>query len=176
MSDLCSDPDDEKINDVQTNEVIKSLKRSLFKRSKSSTARAQAGTEDNVIVKQLPASRIQLAVTVNPDPYTLMNKRMYRLYSHDKQRAMLTRIENAARRDLGDVNLVKLVFEICPKLQQVHLHAWYDLPDLMVTPLELYFTKRVSRKTGPSWRAFLSKEIYDEKGWLDYMTKESPSK
>lgn len=183
MSHIHIDSDDEAIDDIDTLSVLRRLKRPLFKRPPAcapalelcdniASSTSSEAPSDNVTEGDILSDRIQLAVTVNPDPFAPMNKCMYKLYSHDKQRAMLTRIENAARRDIGEIKCVKLCFEICPKLRQVHYHAWYDLPRAYVAPIEVYITKRVSRKNGPSWRAFQSKEIYDEKGWLEYITKD----
>jgi len=170
MSHLHSDSDDEPIDDELT--LMRNLKYSLFKGPPSRKRASSEPLGDNVDTLMATNERCLLAVTVNPDPFALMNKRMYKLYTNDKQRAMLTRIENAARVTLGDINLKKLTFEICPKLGQVHYHALYDLPSTHVTPLELYIMQRVSRKNGPSWRAFQSETVYDEKGWIRYITKD----
>ena len=104
-----------------------------------------------------------------------MNRRQYKLYDHDKQTAILTRIENALRRDNPTITLIKLNFEKCPSNGQMHFHALYEMRASDIEIMENYYNRILSEKKPsiPPWRHFDIKPIYNEKGWIDYITKDS---
>lgn len=164
MSHYGSDDDIEEERDPECESVMSRLRGSLFRRNHGVSQASAEERSDNVA---------QYAVTINPDPHMLFNKRPYHKYNYDQQRAMLTRIENACRRDLGSAyHLLELHFEICPTLNQVHFHALYE-SSLSMAPYELYMGSRCKRTNAPSWRFYDCQQVYNKSGWLDYIRKNS---
>jgi len=146
-----------------TQEVLDKTYRKIFF-SNSGASQKSASSSD---VKCL------YAVTINVQPSRLMNKKQWRNYTQDQQTSQLTRIEQAIRRDNPSIVLKKICFEICPVLQQVHFHALYEMPPLFRSVLESYY-ERVLGSTGVQtnpWRHIALEEVYNEQGWIDYITK-----
>lgn len=114
---------------------------------------------------------IYMAVTVNPDPYVLMNKKKYSSYSHDKQHDILRRIEAALRRTYPDIKLVEIQFEECPTLKQIHFHALYSTPAFMHCEMSNFWKTRICRTNSPSWTYIKSEIVYDKTGWINYIRK-----
>jgi len=124
---------------------------------------------------KIPTLR-QWGITVNIQPTKKMNKRLWKLYDHDKQRDILNRIESKFRRDTPSVKLIELHFEVCPTLKNIHFHALYEAPVLFRAEMETYY-KRVccsdDEHTKKPWRYLDIKEIVggsDE--WLKYIRKD----
>jgi len=117
------------------------------------------------------------AVTVNIQPTKYMNKKLWRTYTQEQQRAQLLRIESAFRRKTPSVKLHELCFEVCPTLQQIHYHAHYEMPKEFEHEMYNYF-KRIccsqDDKTLKPWR-FIDISILptdaDVKRWMDYIHK-----
>lgn len=121
------------------------------------------------------------AVTVNIKPSKLMNRRRWDMYTHDKQRAMLTRLERNMRKGIEGLFLKCLHFEVCPRLRNIHYHAWYGttLCDLdVIGRIRAYWDKHTgdSITTIIPWRIVVIKEIFDKRGWLEYITKDQRRK
>lgn len=115
-------------------------------------------------------------ITLNIQPTKLMNKRPWREYTHDEQRAILMRIENAFRRKTPACVLLEIHFEICPKLKNIHYHALYKMPPIYVNEIHCYF-KRIccaqDSNTREPWRYLDVKPIIDgEQQWLNYIRKD----
>lgn len=117
---------------------------------------------------------IELAVTVNISPSKLINKKVWKYYTHEKQRGILTRIENRFRQVTPSVLLRKIYFEECPKAGVMHFHAWYCLPREFVSEMEVYWERHnyKNAETKVPWRIIETKEIWDEAGWTNYITKD----
>lgn len=157
-----ADSDDERI-EIECSKIINSLSAPLFKvYRRVSGASMETFKVDNVTL---------YAVTINPDPFCLFNKKMYKKYTHDQQRAMLTRIENALRKEYKDIELKELHFEVCPNLKQVHFHALYEMRESMTNLYKEYMKKRCVRPNSPSWRFYDCQEVYNRQGWLEYIRK-----
>lgn len=115
------------------------------------------------------------AVTVNIQPTKFINKRQWKKYSADQQKAILTRIERSVRTKNPSIVLKALHFEVCPTLFNIHFHAMYQMPNIYQVVLETYYDRVVGQPQGKQtkpWRHFLMEEIYDRKGWLEYITKD----
>jgi len=149
------------------------LKKRLFPIAGASheASASESSLRDDNVTTSCNIGEPDIAVTVNPDPFNLMNKRQYKLYDHDKQRAMLMRIETAMRRENPEIELIELHFEICPVLKQIHFHALYRCPLQSIKRMENYFEKRIKRTNSPSWRAFVHDPVFDKDGWLKYIRK-----
>jgi len=120
---------------------------------------------------------IQYAITINICPNKLMNKRKWKLYSHDQQRQILTRIEKASRVKNISINLMKLNFEICPILNQIHFHALYEMPSEFISGLEAYYKRVISMPdmngdTTKQWRHIDVQRVFSEEGWIKYISKD----
>lgn len=118
----------------------------------------------------------QYGITVNIQPTKKMNKRLWKLYSHDKQREILSRIEAKFRADTPSVRLIELHFEECPTLKNIHFHALYEAPALFKVEMEAYY-KRVccsdDKDTKIPWRYLDIKLIIGGNAeWLDYIRKD----
>jgi len=116
------------------------------------------------------------AITVNICPNKLMNKRKWKLYNHDQQRQILTRIEKASRVK-NPIILEKLNFEVCPVLNQIHFHALYSMPSEFLSGIEAYYQRvigmpEIKGEKSKEWRHIVSKPIFAEKGWTDYISKD----
>lgn len=118
----------------------------------------------------------QYGITVNIQPTKKMNKRFWNKYSHDQQRAMLSRIEAKFRSLTPSVKLIELHFEVCPTLKNIHFHALYEAPALFKVEMEAYY-KRIccsdDHKTKIPWRYLDIKLIRGgNTEWLDYIRKD----
>jgi len=112
-----------------------------------------------------------MAVTVNPDPFMLMNKKKYSTYSHEKQVDILSRVEKSLRTKHPDIKLIEIQFEECPNLKQMHFHALYSTPVFMGNEMDSFWKEKICRKNSPSWTYIVTDEVYDKKGWLEYIRK-----
>jgi len=122
------------------------------------------------------SSRLEYGVTVNIQPTKKMNGKFWRDYCHDKQRAILGRIEAKFRALTPSVELIELHYEVCPTLKNVHFHALYNAPFLFTAEMEAYY-KRVcdarDANTRIPWRYLDIKVIKDgAQHWLEYIRKE----
>lgn len=155
-------------NDTNDNSLIARLTAPLFRRKSVSF--------NDVLYNRVHNIPIKYAVTVNPAPTRLLNRKQYRLYDSDKQIAILRRIENALRRDNPAIKLIKLNFEKCPSNGQMHFHALFEMPALFVETMENYYNRILSStdsKTRVPWRHFDIQTVYNEQGWVDYITKDA---
>lgn len=128
-----------------------------------------------MIINDVTPHSSQYAITINPQPTKLLNRKMYKQYSHEQQRSILTRIESALRRNNPSIVLLELHYEICPILKQVHFHALYSMPPIFVSTLETYY-KRIldssNSKTLVPWRFLDIQPIYNQCGWIQYIRKD----
>lgn len=116
------------------------------------------------------------AITVNICPNKLMNKRKWKLYNHDQQRQILTRIEKASRVK-NPIILEKLNFEVCPVLNQIHFHALYSMPSEFLSGIEAYYKRVIGMPDiegdkSKEWRHIVTKPIFAEEGWTKYISKD----
>jgi len=123
-----------------------------------------------------PPDTTLVACTVNIKPNKVMNRRRWKLYSQDQQRNLLTRLESSFRNKTPSVKLKILTFEVCPKLGQVHFHAMYECPRIFMSTIHNYWNEKVDGNdlnTKEPWRHIVLEEVYDQKGWIQYITKQS---
>jgi len=154
--------DDSAIEDTNDNKIMSSLKHKLFSDHPSLAFK-------------------KYAITINIQPTKYMNKKQWKKYTHDQQRAILTRIEGALRRNTPSIILETIMFEVCPILNQIHFHALYSMPAIFKVELEAYFQRVcgtiVTKSTDLSkeqWRHLDIQEVYDTNGWINYITKDQP--
>lgn len=119
---------------------------------------------------------VEWAITINISPHKLMNKKRWWTYTHQEQQEVLFRMERASTKGTP-VNCVKAVFEVCPKLKQVHMHALYEMPRRMgyEKVIKEWWDDRVSttdKNTIIPFRHFDCREIYDRAGWEKYIMKD----
>jgi len=148
---------------TEQNHLMASINTKLF---------AQAVVRPNdVTVAILP----QFAVTFNPAPTKLMNRKQYCKYSEDQQRAMLARIESSLRTNNPSITLIEIHYERCPSNKMIHFHALYEMPQLFVTTMENYYSKYDSTdsKTKVPWRHLDIQPVFNRKGWEEYIRKDS---
>jgi len=119
------------------------------------------------------------AVTVNICPTKKMNNKLWRTYTHDKQRDVLLRVEGAFRRKTPSVELKEIRFEECPTLKQIHYHAHYVMPKEFEYEMFNHF-KRIccsqDEHTLKPWRFIAIKELprdADVTRWEDYIRKDA---
>jgi len=115
-----------------------------------------------------------LAVTVNIKPNKVMNRRRWKLYNNEQQRALLTRLESSFRKVTPSVTLKKLTFETCPSNGNIHFHAMYECPKIFESTIINYWNEKVDGndlETKVPWRHIVVKNVFDKKGWIDYITK-----
>lgn len=117
------------------------------------------------------------AITINISPFKLMNKKRWFTYSHDKQRAQLSRIESKFRELTPSIKLIKLVYEVapavnnCEKFRNIHIHALYECPEEFKSEMETYYN-RICKDPTNNWNHLKIDDIYDEAGWYNYITKD----
>jgi len=149
ISDDCDD----------SQEIMKRLKRPLFRPCEN---------VENVLA--------HFGITVNIQPTKKMNKRYWKLYTADKQRDILARIEAGYRRVTPSVKLIEIHYEVCPKLKNIHFHALYEAPILFRDDIKAYY-KRIccsqDEKTEKPWRYLDVKRMRGgNKEWLIYIRKD----
>lgn len=156
-----SHSDDSAISDTNDNEVMSSLTHSLFSDHPSLQMK-------------------KYAITLNIQPTRYMNKRQWAKYTHEQQKGILTRVEGALRRNNPSIVQEKIMFEVCPALNQIHFHALYSMPAIYKVELEAYFQRVcgsiVTKKTDltkEQWRHLNVQEVYDEQGWIKYISKDA---
>jgi len=114
------------------------------------------------------------AVTVNIKPNKVMNRRRWKLYNAEQQRALLTRLEASFRKDTPSVVLKKLTFETCPSNGNIHFHCLYQCPKIYESSIINYWNEKVDGndlETKVPWRHIVVEECYDTKGWIQYISK-----
>lgn len=145
----------------EDNELMKKIKAPLW--LASSIARDLNLPEDDDVL---------WAITINPPPTKLMNKRPYAKYTLYDQQKILSRIENRIRRDNPRIQLVRIYYEVCPTLKQMHFHAMYRMPSIFSSTLETYFHRIFYDKTArKEWRYMRLEPVYNEQGWIKYISK-----
>jgi len=148
---------------IEHNNFMAKLNRSLF-------------TEENRKIHD-DTLDMPYIVTVNPAPNKLLNRKKYRLYSEEQQRAMLLRIEAALRRDNPSIKLLELHFEKCPSSGMVHFHALYNMPILFESTMVNYYNRIMSmvdsNTTGEPWRHLDIQICNNKSAWLQYIRKDS---
>lgn len=140
-------------SDTDCTKIIKRLKRPIFKDTLH-----------------------QYGITVNIQPTKKMNRRYWKLYTPDKQRDILSRIEAKFRALTPSVKLIELHFETCPTLKNIHFHALYEAPSAFKVEMEAYY-RRVccsdDDNTKIPWRYLDIKLITGGNSeWLDYIRKD----
>jgi len=113
------------------------------------------------------------AVTVNIKPTKKMNNRFWKLYTHDQQRKQLSRIESHFRAVTPSVKLIRIEYEICPTMQNIHFHALYSCPVEFISTIQNYYKKYDGNdvNTVKPWRHLDVQECYDMSGWIKYISK-----
>jgi len=116
------------------------------------------------------------AITLNFSPNLRVNKRPWKDYTQDQQRASLGRIEAAFRRRNPTCKLIELRYEVCPKIKQIHFHALYEMPLVYKTTMSNYYAKfdATLKDTRNPWRHLDIQDIFDNNGWIDYCNKDNP--
>lgn len=155
--------------DTNDNDLFDCLTGPLFRRCSAS----QDALHLNDVTLQ---NTVWYAVTINPQPTKLCNKRQYRKYTDDQQIGILTRMEAKLRRENPSIELVELHFEKCPVLGQMHFHAKYSMPAIFVTTMENYWRRVLDSsdsKTKIPWRYLDIQLVYNDQGWLEYIRKEN---
>lgn len=118
------------------------------------------------------------AITVNIQPSKTMNKKQWRTYNEDEQRAILTRIEKSFRTKNPIVKLLEIHFEKCPTLSNIHYHALYIMPFSYANHMYLYFNRICSAKndaTLKEWRFIDIQPLHtgdDISNWIQYIRKD----
>lgn len=135
-------------------------------------------SEDSLIsIYSDKSQELRYAITVNICPNKLMNKRKWRLYSQDDQRRILSRVEKSLRVKTPSIKLIKINYEVCPTLKQVHFHALYEMPTEYMNELETYYQRvvgmpEINGDKNKQWRHLVTKPIFSEEGWIEYITKD----
>lgn len=142
-------------DEPQTTQLIDKLKRPLWS------------------YKLNDAREVLIAITVNPPPTKLMNKRPYSRYTQEQQQQILSRIESKIRKDNQSIVLEKIYYEVCPILKQMHFHAMYKMPMNFLSTIESYYHRIMFDKTATKvWRFLHTEEIYNKEGWITYISKD----
>jgi hypothetical protein len=159
------------MSDSESTNIIYKLKSRLFNnltRPESDSSESGSFNDVTTLTEQ------KIAVTVNISPNKLMNKKVWKTYSHDKQRLILAKLEAHFRRVTPSVRLVRIEYEICPTVKNIHFHALYECPLNYESTIECYWMRisNTDKKTITPWRHLDIQNIYDEKGWLHYISKD----
>lgn len=119
---------------------------------------------------------VDVAVTVNINPYKSMNKKRWFTYSHDKQREILCRLEAKFRRDNPTTELIEIHYEICPAttiddFANVHFHALYNMPKICMSTMQNYYDRTC--KASEKWKHLDAQIIRNKAAWLCYIRKDA---
>lgn len=109
-----------------------------------------------------------ICMTLNICPEKKVNNKKWKTYSNEQQKAILTRLENAFRRQTPSVTLNMLTFEICPTLKNVHIHALYNAPNFFRHEIDTYW---LSKFDLPGWRTIITEPCHNRDAWLTYISK-----
>lgn len=141
---------------------------SLFKGPNKTGAQAQSASSNDVTI-----DGTLYAITVNIAPTKLVNKKQWCTYTHDKQRAILGRLESSFRTKNPDIKLHRIEYEACPTVGNIHFHALYEMPEIYLSTLQNYWDKfdSTDKKTRIRWRHLDVKLCHNMKGWIEYITK-----
>lgn len=115
------------------------------------------------------------AVTINPSPNKLINKKRWKLYDHSSQERILLRIVQKLSEKNPSIVCIEKHFEMCPTLGQIHLHALYSFPIEYMSTLENWIEHSLAWKDDksiPPWRHLDIQPINNQQGWLEYIRKD----
>jgi len=118
----------------------------------------------------------EYAITINISPHKLINKRKWAMYAHQQQQEILFRMEASSLKNTP-IKCIKAVFEMCPRLKQIHMHALYEMPKNLgyQAYIKEWWDSRISttdKNTIIPFRHFDSRDIYDRNGWNKYIMKD----
>jgi len=81
-------------------------------------------------------------------------------------------MEKKLRQDTPSIQFVKCMFEVCPVLCNIHMHLMYRMPEIFESTVEAYYTRVCNKLDQTGWRVIDIQPIYDETGWLEYISKD----
>lgn len=145
--------------------TIPKLTKSLFPKRKLNASLSDVSINE---------ATTMIACTVNIKPNKIMNRRRWKTHTADQQRASLTRLEQAFRKVTPACKLMKLTFEKCPSNGHIHFHAMYEAPAIFMTTIENFWNEKVDGNdlnTRIPWRHVIVKNVFNQQGWIDYITK-----
>lgn len=119
---------------------------------------------------------LQWAVTINPSPNKLMNRKRYQLYSNAEQERILSRIIERLMRDNPSIVCIEKHYERCPSNGQIHLHALFEFSCFWHSTFETYINRVIQwkeDKSNPPWRHLDIQHVHDKEQWLLYIRKEA---
>jgi len=123
----------------------------------------------------------QYAVTLNIQPTRFVNKRQWKNYNHDQQRAILGRMEASIRKRTPSIKLLELHYEVAPTVNNIHFHALYEMSAIWVSELQVQWNRMVGTIVTPhtkhdlanKWRHLDIFPIKNgNKQWLEYIRKD----
>jgi len=123
-----------------------------------------------------PTGNTLWAVTINPSPNKLINKKRWRFYDNDQQERTLLRIVNLLVAKHPSIKCVEKHFETCPSNGQIHLHGLFEFTEEWLTTLENWINHSIAwtdDKSNPPWRHLQVDPIFNKEGWLEYIRKYS---
>lgn len=115
-----------------------------------------------------------VGVTVNIQPTKYVHGVRWRDFNHDEQRAYLSAIESRCRREYPYLVLHEIHYEECPKLNQIHFHALYSMPQGYMKYIEEFYEAMIANKSAQlkKWRYLDMKVIKGTcDNWLTYIRK-----
>lgn len=116
------------------------------------------------------------AVTVNPSPNKLVNKKRWQKYDNASQERILLRILNQMVAKNPSIECIEKHFERCPSNGQIHVHGLFKFPEVYLTTFENWINHSLAwtdDKSNPPWRHLVIDPISNKEGWLEYIRKDS---
>jgi len=165
-------------DDVSLNDVMKCITKSLFRKKNDYVlpqimgGRGENGACDNVT--PMDTKICKFAVTINPDPFYFMKRadRPYKSATHKEQQGFIKYAIASLERDNPSVSHTTIMYEVCPKLKQIHAHCIVEMPLIYVSTYVNYMKRVICRHNSPSWRHTEVEQIYNRQGWINYITKD----
>lgn len=128
--------------------------------------------DKNGVMKQIKVDEhkeveYRYALTLNICGHDRVNKKLWCMYTKDRQEEILFKKLNAFCRGT-DHRVAKVVIETCPNSGQRHIHALIYGPQ----PIKSKYVEVINRPYIRDYKTFKIDEIYDELGWQHYLNKD----
>lgn len=114
------------------------------------------------------------AITLNFSPNATLNRRLWKRYDHVQQKKILERVFCNLLKDYELVFIKELTYEICPKLNQIHLHGLLEGNEKDISKLKTQLDSKFKPKFEERipWRTTIIERIYNLEGWQKYIRKD----
>jgi len=125
--------------------------------------------DNNMITSQ----QVKWAITINPCPNKLYNKKKWGKYTNAEQELILCRVISKLTTTHPSIQCLSKYFEKCPSNGQTHLHGLFEYSVFWHSTLENWVNHSFEWKSDVEpWRHLDVQPIFNLEGWKEYITKD----